>query len=350
MPKQVYNPYWLLVLAASAFATIGVFPWILFGFMPLNTYPGDFHKESMVFGFAAALVLAIWFREVRLTTTSVVVLSSIFILEFTSLIFGTRASSISIVAFLMVVAFIIRLRTGPKLEAPSLAVYILTLVIILTCCLFQHLGSNLSYEWQVASRHLTFKGILIGGLFCSANMIKACLYPERPVRDSWWLPIGLGFIFLGFLAEGIGSHPLLSIGRAAGVLALGVILPPKERKGLSLWAWMACVSLYSGFILAAFFPNYEVHLMHLVYVSGIGLMAFVISGHPLLLQLKSKALTSIGWMLVIAGLTRSTAIFLAGSYERHLAYAAMLWIISIGVWLRWIFPLLRSGGDKSRVF
>ena len=107
---------------------------------------------------------------------------------------------------------------------------------------------------------------------------------------------------------------------------------------------MSAWSLILGTWAPALFPSFAIHGVHLAFMGGFGLMTLMIAsrvtlahgGYGLELEANSKAIAITGVLILFAAATRVTAILIPNSYLPHLAYAAMIWIIALGVW-SWSF-------------
>jgi uncharacterized protein involved in response to NO len=119
------------------------------------------------------------------------------------------------------------------------------------------------------------------------------------------------------------------------------------RRGYQSWGiWNACWSIIIGSIGVSFFPADRIHLLHLVFVSGLSLLTIMIATRVTLShgkynmapEMNSRYLQiSIG-LIILAGLTRSSAGFLPRLYESHLTYAALVWIIGLIIWGIFFIP------------
>lgn len=115
---------------------------------------------------------------------------------------------------------------------------------------------------------------------------------------------------------------------------------PNRKAVQSWWLWISAWSLLLGQWGIFFFPDFRIHLLHVVLVSGLGLMTFMISsrvilshGHHGLEWEKNSKLLFIGALLIsLAGFTRLSAGFAPRIYQSHLLYAAYTWIFGLLLW------------------
>jgi hypothetical protein len=119
------------------------------------------------------------------------------------------------------------------------------------------------------------------------------------------------------------------------------------RRGFQSWGiWISCWSIIIGSLGASFFPADRIHLLHLLFVSGLSLLTLMIAtrvivshgNHNMGFEMNSRYLQfSIG-LIIFAALTRSSAGFLPRLYETHLTYAAFVWIVGLIVWGIFFIP------------
>lgn len=117
------------------------------------------------------------------------------------------------------------------------------------------------------------------------------------------------------------------------------------RKGFQpFWLWTSSWLLILGQWAIVLFPSYRVHFLHVILVSGLALMTFMIAtrvslshgGHDLSLEKNSKAVAVAAFLIMFAGLTRLSAGLLPELYQTHLVYAAYTWVIGCFIW-GWVF-------------
>ncbi|MEO5722363.1 MAG: NnrS family protein [Chthoniobacterales bacterium] len=121
-----------------------------------------------------------------------------------------------------------------------------------------------------------------------------------------------------------------------------------ERPFLARCFQLGALLLVAGFFLAAIFPGYRLANLHVVFIGGFSVILFTVStrvvlghsGHADLFQRRLPFLVGALGLLVLAMLTRGSAeIFLAGR-NRHLVYAALVWLIAAGLWTWSLGPKL----------
>lgn len=121
---------------------------------------------------------------------------------------------------------------------------------------------------------------------------------------------------------------------------------PARRGVQSGWMWISAWMLLLGQWGMVFLADLRIHLLHVVLVSGIALLNFMIATrvvlshghHNLSWEKSSKGLFLGGLLIVGAGLTRLSAGFSPDIYQSHLLYAACTWTLGLLVWGAWFLP------------
>lgn len=131
-----------------------------------------------------------------------------------------------------------------------------------------------------------------------------------------------------------------------------------SRKQSSL-AWgirIATTSMLLGTIGVWLFPDYRLEAIHLIYVSGFGLLTLMVASrvilahgnHDLQLEFKNWFIKIPVAMILVAAGIRVSAVFLAGGYERNLAFAAFSFLAGCGLWSYFFIPkLLGITGNRN---
>lgn len=119
---------------------------------------------------------------------------------------------------------------------------------------------------------------------------------------------------------------------------------PKRRAYQTWGLWVATWSLVLGQWGLVVLPSFRIHLLHVIFTSGLALMTFMIAvrvglshgHHEMALEKNSKALGLGAFLVFFAGLTRLSAGFAPHIYQSHLIYAAYTWILGLLIW-GWVF-------------
>jgi len=115
---------------------------------------------------------------------------------------------------------------------------------------------------------------------------------------------------------------------------------PHRKDRQAFWLWVSAWFLVLGQWGIAVFPDYRIHLLHVIFVSGLSLMTLMIATrvslshgkHDMSLEKNSKALLFGALLVILAGLTRLSAGFAPHIYQSHLIYASYAWILGLLVW------------------
>jgi uncharacterized protein involved in response to NO len=175
--------------------------------------------------------------------------------------------------------------------------------------------------------------------------------PAETRRALLYAAAGLG-ILASLVVERAGferAGPLLRAGIVAAGMGLGAGTWRAPRKpGLHRrLAWLATGLMPLGLALSGLWPAYRVPALHILFIGGLGLLAFAVATHVALghLNLEEASLGSppavrvLGAALVLAMLARVAADW-SDTYFDHLGWAAGLWLAGSAVWLAYLGPRL----------
>jgi uncharacterized protein involved in response to NO len=171
---------------------------------------------------------------------------------------------------------------------------------------------------------------------------KGRLLPQSPR----YLYIIAGFVLmLSIVAEyGFNISWMTFVRAAVATVVLAATVEPWRfpvvRSTLSWCVWTANLLLIAGLWLAAFMPVYRVDMMHVMFIGGFTLLILAVGmrvtlshgGHGLATEQKNWPLRTALICGTIAMLARAGAPFAPASSSRHLMYAAVLWMLGLGIW------------------
>jgi uncharacterized protein involved in response to NO len=332
----------------------GAFLWILF-VLKFIDYPGGLHPDIMVGGFLLS------FASGFITTASPKFTDSYPPTEwdlrlsviFTSLLFSSLITpnviyfrSAVLAQFLFLSWFVIQRVIHRKTNPPVVFLFILfglfcgVLGMIL-------LITNLS---PILGRLLFLQGFILSFILGIGSRMVPALLGHEQTNFKFNTIITAGVIFfLSFVIESFYSvflgTSLRNIIFLLVAFKIWKIHKLPVRRGFQAWGiWLSAWSMLIGALAASFFPSERIHLLHMLFVSGIGMLTLMIATrvslshgkHDMNLEMKSKHLVATVSLIILAGLTRSTAGFMPKLYEHHLAYAALVWIMGLLVW-GWVF-------------
>lgn len=210
---------------------------------------------------------------------------------------------------------------GVKLHALGRLLFLHTYIL----CLVLGVGSRLipallgrgpmpTDMQKMKSQKKTF--VLAGILFIGSYMLEAW--------NATWISQGLRSCLVAFIAFTFWKiHKL-----------------PARKSYQSYALWLSAWCLLLGQWALTFLPAYRIHLLHVILVSGLALMTFMIASRVILahghhnmdLEIRSKGLFLGALLIGTAGFTRLSAGFAPQIYQSHLFYAACTWILGLLIW------------------
>jgi uncharacterized protein involved in response to NO len=115
---------------------------------------------------------------------------------------------------------------------------------------------------------------------------------------------------------------------------------PKTRSYLTWSIWGSCWCLTIGYFLPALWPSGAAHAMHLLFIAGFSLLTLLISTRVSFAhsskatdaETRARGILIFTGVLLLAMVTRVTAILWPNIYFHHLGYAAILWILGLAIW------------------
>lgn len=351
----------------------GVFLWILF---PLGwvQYPGQTHPDLMLGGFFLSFVCGFLMTAAPKFTSSFEptmaeqrTAFALIALLISAVVFFSKVYFYFTVVllFLFLMIFLVRRFLKRRSNPPDAFLFVGVGVL---AGLTGSVGLLLGYTTNLPSFlfQLSRLFFLQAYIFClvlgvGSRLIPALLgWVESPQEGSPQKRVFL-FTFLAFAF--IGSYILeaAQVGiwaQALRVLVIGYIAFkfwrihkfPARRGVQTWWLWASAWSLLLGQAAMIFFPDYRIHILHVILVSGLALMTFMIATrvslahgkHDLGLEKNSKVLFVGALLVSLAGFTRLSAGFAPHIYQSHLIYASYTWIIGLVVWAFVFIPKMIS--------
>lgn len=354
--------------AGWLFGIWGVMLWVLFPWN-LVSYPGIRHPEIMMGGFFLCFVCGFLMTAAPRFTSSFdpttvehriswTLIAALFLSLFSSqrLIFFLVVEA----TFLFLIVFMFRRFKNRKSNPPDSFIFVgFGLLAGLTGSGLMALQEfyNLPSEVYQFGRLLFFQVYIlylvlgVGSRLVPALLGWAPLPTEKSAQASRLrVFVALAFAFmLSYLLEAWQQPLLGNLLRAIVVSAIfGLFWKihhlPKRKAVQTYFLWASAWMLLLGQWGLVFFADYRIHLLHVIFISGLALMTFMIAvrvslshgGHDMVLEKNSKALCLGAALIFFAGLTRLSAGFAPGIYQSHLLYAAYTWILGLLIW-GWVF-------------
>lgn len=345
----------------------GVALWLLF---PLNliSYPGTLHPQIMMGGFCLCFVCGFLmtaaprftasFPPTRLDLfVSAGLLVGLFLAAFSGQILLFHIASLALLLFLLF--FFLRRFLNRTQSPPDAFVFV---GVGMFCAIFGVILMILAdfggilYSWQTLGRLLYLQAYILALVLGTGSRLIPALLGRGPLPTEIkkasslgiFSALGIAFLasyFLEAFFSVIGGTLLRSVLMTFIIFRFWKIHLLPARKGHQpFWLWVSAWSLLIGQWGQTLSPSNRLHFLHLLFISGLGLMTLMIAtrvalshgGHGTDLEKNSKAIAIGAVLLVLAALTRIFAGFSPAVYQSHLVYAACIWILGLLVW-GWVY-------------
>ncbi len=389
------NPYRLFFPLGWIFAILGSVSWVAFAFIPGSPYVANLHAELMVGGFILLYVVGFLMTAIpRFTRSDYATSGELAIagwLGFQLLVFHLLDHrlifQISILLLFVFLSFYAVRRFLNRQSSPP--GFFLFIPIGLVCGGVGALGlaaNTLGWDWSPhltlsGSRNLLFRAMplaLILGV--GARLVPGILgWSELPQharpnaqassRPRMVIPPLVWFLALSFVAGAVikmwGTTWSFYLGQSLWMITFTGIgwrfwrlhRKPPQGSFFKYSVLLAGWGIWLGEFALIFLPTYKVHLEHLTFLLGFGLMTFMVSSRvtvahsPLGLgsgyEKKRIPYLLLGGLTLLAALTRVSAVFIPNFYASHLGYAAIVWIATCLVW-GWLFLTFIFGWKGNR--
>jgi len=348
----------------------GVVLWILFPWN-LVSYPGLYHPEVMMGGFFLCFVCGFLmtaaprFTESFGPTDGEQKTAFIFIAGlFLSLLPQSKAFFYGMVVtlFVFLIAFMMRRFLNRKSDPPDSFLFVgfgIGSGLLGSLLLFSAEFVDVPRELFILARLFFLQAyVLCLVLGVGSRLIPALLgwapLPTEAIKTKPRLKLFtiLALLFLlSFVLEAVSNRVLAYALRAVVVTYIAMCFWkihkwPRRKAFQSFWLWASAWFLLSGQWALVIFPDHKVHILHVILVSGLGLMTLMIATrvslshgkHDMEIEKKSKVLFIGAGLLALAGLTRLSAGFAPHIYQSHLLYAAYTWTAALLVWGYLVIP------------
>ena len=360
------EPYQPFFLSGILISTLGVLIWFLFQIGWLKFYPQEAHAYLMIGGFLLAYISGFLMTAIpRMTGTnsaSVIEISTGLAFLWAQVAFVLRnqmtMAKISVLLLLInLVSYLIR-RFLRRSSLPPKAFVFIPIGIISAIV---GLGIQIANEYVAGvpasllewSKLAIYQGLalnLILGL--GSRLIPALtrVHGSVDVRAAMservidfippMLLFNAGFIVESFWSVGIGN---LMKGLVVVYFAFTkfAIFKPMVRNGNLGWSIRASVVFMSlGFFLTALLPEQRLHLMHLTYIGGMGLLTILIStrvtlahgGHDLEAEFDTKNLVFLCVCAAASAIARASIGFFGDTRQLLIFIAGGLWLAGLFLW------------------
>ncbi len=341
----------------------GVLLWILFPHQ-WSVYPGLFHPEIMMGGFFLCFVCGFLMTAAPRFTESFgpqkwehIAAQGLIALLLVGAVIAEKTFFyvVDLLLFLFLIQFLGRRFLARKINPPDAFVFVGFGLIsglvgngVLLCAEVMDVPGNIFNLGRLFFLQAYILSLVMG---VGSRLIPALLgWAPMPLEGR--LPpklrvfVALAVIFfMTYILEVFYHFQTANVLRAVVFSVIGFNFwhlhkRPKRKDRQAFWLWGSAWFLVLGQWGVALFPDYRIHLLHVVFVSGLALMTLMIATrvclshgkHDMSLEKNSKALLFGALLVILAGLTRLSAGFAPHIYQSHLVYASYAWILGLLVW------------------
>lgn len=132
---------------------------------------------------------------------------------------------------------------------------------------------------------------------------------------------------------------------------------PFEKTYLTWSIWLSCWCFVGGAAMTTIWPQYYPHFLRISLIGGISLLTVLIATRVTLahgdegkgLEKTWRGIIIFSALMIVAALTRATAILLPEHYLRHLGYAAITWTFGFAIWAVAMVPRMAFRGRTRRL-
>jgi uncharacterized protein involved in response to NO len=371
------EPFRIFFPAAVLAGIIGVMLWPLYFWGVVEFYPGQTHPRIMAFGLFGGFIFGFlgtamprMLSSHSFRTREIIPL----LLIHTAMVFAFAASKMfwgHLLFLLLLAGFFgcIAVRVGQRKDIPppgfvlvGLAFACVTAGTILA--LVEHVR-ELDASWVMLERLLLYQGFVLLPILGIGPFILPRFFgmpnrqdfPESLAPPAGWIrkaiiAFSTGTVIIGsFFIEIAGWH---GTAYAVRFLATAVYLylempihrAPKAGSALGASIRIALAGVLAGFLTVAFFAGYRISLLHLSWVGGFAVLAFVVatrvvfghSGNLSLLKGRNRWLIIAVGLMLFGMLTRMSGDFWPRVMVSHYVYGAIVWVAGVLLWAWYVLP------------
>lgn len=368
MKALVANPYRLFFMLGTFGLFVGLSVWLISGFNE-QLYFGRMHAHYMMGIFLLSFVIGFLMTAIPRMSSGRPASGKELMLQFLPMLsaafWGVLENDESyfflslIISLLVLFRFcLIRIIKCPNIFPDVFPMVMIGLLSGLSGAVLSYLGYT-----DIGGRLFYLNFVLCLCVGIGAKLIPALLrlgVCGSPRKEEFWV-IGT-LLTAACFVEIYLSGNVGSFSRAALVTLVffrhwkgHVFRGPNSSVGWGLR--IASVSMMLGTIGLWIFPEYHLESVHLLYVSGFGLLTLMVASrvilahgnHDLQLEFKNWYVKLPVAMIVLAAATRVSAAFVDGGYERHLTYAAFTFLVGLGLWCYFFVPKLIGITGKRKL-
>jgi uncharacterized protein involved in response to NO len=387
LKKIEKDPFKIFFPVGGLLAFAGVWPWVT-QYFNHHSYPRDLHRLLMVDGFLLAFTAGFLMTAIpRFTGAHFARVTEVFgvlgfvILSALAALLGLKSTAFVCSVFALLGLFIFAIRRFQKKNTnpPYTFVFIglgLGFWVLANFFLFLNAGGwlinpalteisqDVFSNGAIMSLILGVGGRLIPGILGWQSIVSS--QRERyEVKKSYlgtipaivWLLLTV-FTF-SFLLKPLVPYSVLLFARFAVTFYFAVsywrlFKFPATRSFLTWSVWASCWCMTLGYLFPLLWPRFGVHVMHVLFVGGFSLLTLLVStrvslAHSSLGTEAEKTSSSIAvfsGLILLAMITRVSAVIWPKIYLDHLSFGAMTWLAGLMVWAIIIVKVTRADAQK----
>ncbi len=380
--KQFFRsePYKVLFILGALCSILGVGQWILFYLGIITEYPIKSHSQIMILGFIFCYVCGFLMTAVpRMTGTSSAslieksMISGLVFLFLTCsfLNYHSFVFIISTVMFAFLISFFVRRKLKMKnRELPTGFIFIpLGLVSGLIGSVLVLISSFGFISLLPLGKLFLYEGFILNLIIGLGSR----LIPVLTRKSMALSPVEVNELSQRmFFAEAVvfnGSFFIeVFISSEFGILIRALIMsfvliknfrflkPMSEKSKLGISISTAAFMFPLSYFLIFFFPTYKIHLIHVLYITGIASLTFLVSvrvslahgGANLELEKSSNAILAFFFAFLIGTVFRAIGPLFSGELILHFyAMAAIFFLLGLFIWGWFLRTVLFMGECDS---
>ncbi len=372
------DPYRVLFPFGIFWAGYGVLLWPAFHFQIINYYPGIIgHPDSMIAGFIGSFISGFLMTAIPRFTGSLKATNREIFISFIMAIFLVIFAILNlykyfhiVLLFQIIFLFIFsknrflfrKFNPPPSFVFVGLGIFSAlfgAVVFVLNdynliSSTLNIIGRNLFFKYMVLSMIIGVGSRLVPTLTGWAETpkfqfedIKNKFTQTKKIQiplGRFWI-IHISFYFAAILLEAFHYNQLAALILALIITSIFIKIfkinkIPNVKTPFARSIWISCHSILWALWLNVFFNQYSLHILHLLFIAGYGLLTLMISTRVVnshngynVAQIEAKKIYYVVTILCIAAaLTRVSAFFIPRLYINHLDYASYTWFLMILYW------------------
>lgn len=374
------EPFRLFFPTGLMLGIVGVSLWPLYYAGLVTAYPGTPHARLMIEGFMASFIIGfLGTAGPRITSTSHFSRRELFTLLSLDLLSAGlhvggahRAGDILFSFCLAVFLFAIGKRFARREDSPPPNFALVALGLLngfvgaLLLALFEDKLYSAQYRIGAA---LLEQGFVILPILGVAPFLLAHLLgtprpdlPESRKLPAGWMPRAVFAASVGLIVDGTFVAEVFDVTAIASWLRLGAVLvyliarmPWRGRSFLGDCLRVGIAAVLIGIGVAAIWPQYGIGALHIIFISGFGLIVLTVatrvifghSGNADLLRKRLPFFIVAAILIFVAMLSRYVADLAPKARTIHLVAAAVFWLIASLIWMMKVVPKVTIPDPES---